>query len=79
MRAPGENAGHVRARSAMDELAYALKIDPFAAAPPQITPMKIRRGQAVVEQIAERMLRQAAERFGWSQRNPEPRSMRDGR
>ncbi len=78
-RAPGEAIGAFALESAMDELAYALKLDPielrlrnYASEDPQShKPWSTRR------------LREAyaagAEKFGWSRRSPEPRSMRDGR
>lgn len=78
-RAPGEAIGAFALESAMDELAYALKLDPielrlrnYASEDPQShKPWSTRR------------LREAyaagAEKFGWSRRTPEPRSMRDGR
>lgn len=78
-RAPGEAIGAFALESAMDELAYALKLDPielrlrnYASEDPQShKPWSTRR------------LREAyaagAEKFGWSRRPLEPRSMRDGR
>jgi xanthine dehydrogenase YagR molybdenum-binding subunit len=78
-RAPGEAIGAFALESAMDELAYALKLDPielrlrnYAAEDPQShKPWSTRR------------LREAyaagAAAFGWERRTPEPRSMRDGR
>lgn len=78
-RAPGEAIGAFALESAMDELSYALKLDPielrlrnYAEEDPQShKPWSTRR------------LREAyaagAEAFGWSRRPPEPRSMRDGR
>jgi xanthine dehydrogenase YagR molybdenum-binding subunit len=78
-RAPGEAIGAFALESAMDELAYALKLDPielrlrnYAGDDPQShKPWSTRR------------LREAyaagAKAFGWERRTPEPRSMRDGR
>jgi xanthine dehydrogenase YagR molybdenum-binding subunit len=78
-RAPGEAIGAFALESAMDELAYALKLDPlelrlrnYAGEDPQShKPWSTRR------------LREAyaagAEAFGWERRTSEPRSMRDGR
>ena len=79
MRAPGESSGSFALESAMDELAYALKMDPLAL-----------RLQNYAEQDPEKQLpwsskalrecyQNAAERFGWARRNPQPRSMRAGR
>ena len=79
MRAPGESTGTFALESAMDELAYALKMDPVE--------LRLRnyadRDPESDKPWSSKGLRQcytsAAERFGWSRRNPEPRSMRDGR
>lgn len=78
MRAPGESSGSFALESAMDELAVALGIDPIA--------LRI-RNEAKVDPVSGKPFssrsilecyRVAAERFGWSRRNPKPRSMRQG-
>jgi xanthine dehydrogenase YagR molybdenum-binding subunit len=79
MRGPGESSGVFALDSAIDELAYKLKIDPLE--------MRIRNHAAVDPEhglpwSSKSLLecyRRGAERFGWSRRTPEPRSMRDGR
>ena len=79
MRAPGEASGVFALESAMDELAVALKIDPVE--------LRLRNEPEIDEfkklpfssRSTRECYRAAAERFGWSRRNPEPRSMRDGR
>ena len=79
MRAPGEASGVFALESAMDELAVALNIDPVE--------LRLRnepeRDEFEKLPFSSRSTREcyraAAERFGWSRRNPEPRSMRDGR
>jgi xanthine dehydrogenase YagR molybdenum-binding subunit len=78
MRAPGESSGSFALESALDELAYSLKMDPLALRlrnyaetdPDKHLPWS---GKALRE-----CYRDAAARFGWSRRNPEPRSMRAG-
>jgi xanthine dehydrogenase YagR molybdenum-binding subunit len=78
-RAPGEAIGAFALESAMDELAYALKLDPlelrlrnYADADPQShKPWSTRRLREAYEA--------GARAFGWERRTPEPRSMRDGR
>ena len=64
---------------AMDELAYALKMDPLELRL-STTP---RRDPNEDLPFSSKALRECyelgAERFGWSKRKPEPRSMRDGR
>jgi xanthine dehydrogenase YagR molybdenum-binding subunit len=79
MRAPGESIGTYALESAMDELAYRLDLDPIE--------LRLRnepeRGPLDGKRFAHRRLREAyalgAQRFGWADRTPEPRSMRDGR
>jgi xanthine dehydrogenase YagR molybdenum-binding subunit len=79
MRAPGEVSGIFALESAMDELAVALNIDPVELRlrnePEQDESKKL----PFSSRSTRECYRAAAERFGWSRRNPEPRSMRDGR
>ncbi len=79
MRAPGECSGVFALDSALDELAYKLKIDPLeirirnhAAADPE-------NGLPWSSKSLLECYRRGAETFGWSRRTMEPRSMRDGR
>ena len=78
MRAPGEATGTFAIESAMDELAYALQHGSDRVPAEELRREGSAERQAVVEQVAARVLRAGAEKFGWSQRTPEPRSMRDG-
>jgi xanthine dehydrogenase YagR molybdenum-binding subunit len=78
MRAPGEATGSFALESALDELACELHMDPielrlrnYAETDPDGRPWS---SKALRDCYA-----QGAERFGWSRRTPEPRSMRDGR
>jgi xanthine dehydrogenase YagR molybdenum-binding subunit len=78
MRCPSAATGVYALECAMDELAVALKIDPVE--------LRLRcysdRDQSSDLPYTSKRLRecysQAADAFGWRQRNPEPRSMRDG-
>ena len=78
MRAPGESTGTFALESAMDELAAALKLDPLALRLKNYA----ERDEGEDKPWSSKSLRdcysQAAARFGWSKRTPEPRSMRDG-
>lgn len=79
MRAPGAALGLIGLECAMDELACALAIDPVRL---RITNFAERNGNEDKPYSSKELLecyRQGAERFGWEQRNPEPRSMREGR
>ncbi|MGE7368550.1 xanthine dehydrogenase family protein molybdopterin-binding subunit [Neorhizobium sp. NPDC001467] len=78
MRAPGAATGVTALETAMDELAYEVGIDPLE--------LRIRnfshRDQNMDKDITSKALhacyREGAARFGWSERKPAPRSMRDG-
>lgn len=78
MRAPGAAHGVHALEVAMDELACALQMDPLALRLKNYA----ERDQAKDLPYSTKELRacyaQAAERFGWARRNPEPRSMREG-
>ena len=78
MRAPGESSGTFAIESAMDELAYAAKIDPlelrmrnYAVTDPQMA-------KPFSSKSLDKCYRAAADKFGWAKRKPQPRSMRDG-
>ena len=79
MRAPGAATGVTAIETAMDELAYATGVDPVE--------LRLRNyaetDEANKKDFTSKELRACyqlgAERFGWSRRNPEPRSMREGR
>jgi xanthine dehydrogenase YagR molybdenum-binding subunit len=78
-RAPGEATGTFALESAVDELAYRLNVDPI----------ELRRGNEPSLDQDKRLpwssrkllecYQQGAEAFGWSRRNPVPRSMNAGR
>jgi xanthine dehydrogenase YagR molybdenum-binding subunit len=79
MRAPGESIGTFALESAMDELAYALRMDPIEVRrlnEPGKDPTKDTEfsGRHLTEAY-----RRGAEKFGWNSRNPEPRSQRDSK
>lgn len=77
-RAPGEATGTFALESAMDELAYALKMDPVAL---RIKNHALRDEQENKPFSSKSLLQcydQAAKRFGWSKRKPEPRTQRVG-
>ena len=79
MRAPGENPGMFAIESAMDELANALKIDPVQLRLINHADKNPIDGKPWSSKSLKECFQQAADRFGWSKRNPEPRSMRNGR
>jgi len=78
MRAPGEAIGTVALESAVDALAYELGMDPVDLRLRNEAKSGPTDGKAFSHHLAGETLRLGAERFGWSQRSPEPGSMRDG-
>ncbi|XHX78295.1 MAG: xanthine dehydrogenase family protein molybdopterin-binding subunit [Stenomitos frigidus ULC029] len=79
MRAPGETPGMWALESAMDELSWALKIDPIALRLKNETKEHQRKGKPFSAKHFADCLNVGAERFGWKNR-PEPRSLtRDGK
>jgi CO/xanthine dehydrogenase Mo-binding subunit len=79
MRAPGAVSGVFALECAMDELAYALKMDPVELRLVNFTDVDPDSGKPYSSKALRECYRMGAEKFGWSKRNPEPRSMRDGR
>ena len=79
MRAPGAPLGMFALESGMDELAYALNTDPLELRLRNYAEMDQNTGKAHTSKALREAYRQGAERFGWSRRSPEPRSMREGK
>ncbi len=79
MRAPGAAHGVYALEIAMDELAYALSMDPLALRLKNYTEHDASKNLPYSTKELRTCYEQAAERFGWSKRPPAPRSMRRGR
>jgi len=79
MRAPGAATGVYALEAAMDELAVALKIDPVELRLRCYSDIDQNEGLPFTSKALRECYRQGAEAFGWSRRNPAPRSMRDGK
>jgi CO/xanthine dehydrogenase Mo-binding subunit/CO/xanthine dehydrogenase FAD-binding subunit len=79
MRAPGEAEGSFALESAIDELSYALGIDPIELRVKNHAHVHPESGLPWSSNALLECYRKGAERFGWSARNPKPRSMRNGR
>jgi xanthine dehydrogenase YagR molybdenum-binding subunit len=77
-RAPGEATGTFAIETAMDELAYALAMDPLALRLVNYADTEPSSGKPWSSKRLRECYRAAAERFGWSRRTPAPLSMRDG-
>ena len=78
MRAPGAATGVYALESAMDELAVALKLDPVELRLRSYSERDQNENKPYTSKQLRECYRQGAEAFGWSGRNPAPRSMRDG-
>ena len=78
MRGPGESPGLFAVECAMDELAYALDMDPLELRLRNYAERDPESGLPWSSKSLRECYQQGAERFGWSKRNPQPRSMRDG-
>ncbi|WP_212627157.1 aldehyde oxidoreductase molybdenum-binding subunit PaoC [Pseudomonas sp. PP3] len=80
MRAPGEAPGMMALEIAMDEMAEKLKLDPIEFRilnDTQVDPVKPQRPFSQRRLIE--CLRTGAERFGWSKRQAQPGTQREGR
>ena len=78
MRAPGEMPGMYAQETAMDELAVAVGVDPIELRErhePQVDP---ETGKPFHDRRLVECLHRGADRFGWDQRRPAPRSTVDG-
>jgi xanthine dehydrogenase YagR molybdenum-binding subunit len=78
MRAPGEASGSFALESAMDELAYALSMDPLQLRLQNYAEQDPGKGLPWSSKSLRQCYERGAERFGWAGRPPQPRSMRKG-
>jgi len=78
MRAPAEVPYMFALESAMDELAYALNMDPIELRRANDTQTDPVSGLPFSSRLLMPCFDQAADKFEWRRRNPKPASMRDG-
>ena len=78
MRGPGETPGLFAVESAMDELAYALGMDPLALRLRNHADIDPETGRPWSSKALRACYAEAATRFGWAGRDPHPGAMRDG-
>lgn len=78
MRAPGAASGICALECAMDELAVALKLDPIELRLNCYSDRDQSENLPYTSKELRECYARGAEAFGWSRRNPAPRSMRDG-
>ncbi|HXG85474.1 MAG TPA: xanthine dehydrogenase family protein molybdopterin-binding subunit [Pyrinomonadaceae bacterium] len=78
MRAPGAVTGVWAIETAMDELSYKLKLDPLELRLKNYAYDDQSAGKPFSSKELKACYEQGAEKFGWSKRNSEPRSMTEG-
>ncbi|EPJ8753227.1 xanthine dehydrogenase family protein molybdopterin-binding subunit [Pseudomonas putida] len=78
MRAPGAASGMIALECAMDELACAAQIDPLELRRRNFAANNANEGKPYSSKELLACYQQGADRFGWANRNPQPRSMRNG-
>jgi xanthine dehydrogenase YagR molybdenum-binding subunit len=79
VRAPGEAPGLLAVESAMDELAYALGMDPIELRIRNEPTVDPERGVPFSDRRLIDCMREGARRFGWERRPTKPASLREGR
>ncbi|MBX0292059.1 xanthine dehydrogenase family protein molybdopterin-binding subunit [Hymenobacter sp. HSC-4F20] len=77
-RGPGEASGSFALESAMDELAYALRMDPLELRRRNFAEVDPNGGKPWSSNQLRACYEQGAERFGWSKRPARPRATRAG-
>ena len=78
MRAPGESTGLAALESAMDELAYKLKLDPLELRLRNYAEKDFAHDRPFTSKHLRQCYAEAAERFGWEKRHAEPGQRREG-
>ena len=78
MRAPSAASAVYALECAMDELAVALKLDPLKLRLQCYSDRDQHADRPFSSKSLRECYRQGAEMFGWNERTPGPRSMRDG-
>ena len=76
MRGPGEATGNFAMESAMDELAYRLKLDPVELRLRNYADTDEHEKKPYSSKHLRECYTRGAARFGWGRRSPAPRSMR---
>jgi xanthine dehydrogenase YagR molybdenum-binding subunit len=77
MRAPGEATGSIVLESAIDEAAFACRMDPLAFRLKNYAEVEPISGKPFSSKALRECYAQGAERFGWSRRPLAPRQLRD--
>jgi xanthine dehydrogenase YagR molybdenum-binding subunit len=77
-RGPGETTGSFALESAMDELAYALRLDPMALRLKNFADVDPNGERPWSTNYLRECYERGAAKFGWAKRNPTPAATRDG-
>jgi len=77
-RAPGESTGSFALETALDELAHEARLDPLELRLRNYADSEPQSGKKFSAKALRECYAQAAQRFGWAQRNAQPRALRDG-
>lgn len=78
MRAPGEATGSFALESAMDEMAWKLKMDPIYFRVKNDTQTDPSNNKPFSSRLLVECMRIGAEKFGWKERKTEPRTNKKG-
>ena len=78
MRAPGAATGMALFEMAMDEMAYAAKVDPLEFRLINYSDIDAMNGTPYTSKALREAYQAGAEAFGWAKRSKAPRSMREG-
>lgn len=78
-RGPGESTGSFGMESAMDELAYALQMDPLEVRLRNYSERQPDSNKPYTSKRLRECYERAAAQFEWKRRTPAPRSMRSGK
>ncbi len=78
MRAPGEAPGSFALESAMDEMAWKLKMDPIDFRIKNDTQVDLSEDKPFSSRLLTECLRIGADKFGWNDRKMEPRTNKNG-
>jgi xanthine dehydrogenase YagR molybdenum-binding subunit len=79
MRAPGAATGMTLFEMAIDEMAYAAKVDPLELRLLNYSDIDAMNETPFTSKALREAYREGAERFGWDKRSAAPRSMKEGR
>lgn len=77
-RAPGESTGSFATESAIDELAYELKMDPIDFRLKNFSMTDPSNGRPFSSRATAEALKKGAEMIGWTKRKMQPRSIHNG-